>query len=88
MDPFRATGLPLERGVTRRAIVGLSADLPLDEPDGLPTGHIEGGQQRESHRHSTEQRPPFFVSIKGGCARETSESRGVVAVDGDIGLCA
>ena len=49
VDPLRATDLPRESGVARRAAGGLDTDLTLDEPDGLAVGHVDGGQQRERH---------------------------------------
>ena len=55
VDPGRALIRPVARGGDRVAVPGLAARLPLHEPDGLPAGHIDGGQQHEGGRCITER---------------------------------
>ena len=47
MDPLGPVGLPGQRRVQRRAVVGLAAGPALDEADGLAVGDVDGGQEFE-----------------------------------------
>ena len=55
VHPLGAVALPLQRGLERVAVGGLAAGLPLDEPDGLAVGDVDGGQQLQL-RHGDQPR--------------------------------
>ena len=64
----------LHRGLERVAVGGLAAGLPLDQPDGLAVGDVDGGEQLQL-RHGDQPRDGDRRTVGAGrlCAVEFAE---------------
>ena len=51
VDPLRALGLEVQRGVQGGSIGGLGAGLTLDKAHGSALADVDGGQEREGGKH-------------------------------------